>query len=676
MRMQMLAAVLVTAVGLTGCEQKPSATYTPYSGSLALSRDDAFLYAVDTDNGIVAVVDTAARAKVAEVKVGLRPERITVGPDDTLYVSNTGNRSVSVIRREQWTEAARLDVGVEPRALGLSADGKTLYVVNSAMLESTESGSLMAFDTGSLKRLWELPVGHEPRGLAVLENDKALVTLHLQGDVVQVDLAQRDEPKVIKAGTDLYERANASRIRAERETPEMFDRGGFSMMTSFHPRGMGEIVAMPDGSRAFALTRWAREDPVVSPGPDGRPSPTPPGGGGGMYGGGGPCGTGAIASPGVVTFDADTSTPVTDDLNDGCHEDDDKDFPPSTIVSPDPTHPIQGPVATAVDSTGAWLFVVNRETNNVAVMPTNRRIRGDGEVFQSQRSSVRQLVRVGAGPNGIALTRDGRKAYVYNSFDHTLTTLVGDGSSSSLNIREEGPRLKLAEDVLSPEAAMGRKLFFSAIDSRMTSPQVAAACVTCHYDGRDDGHTWGFPDGPRQTPTIAGRMITQTGPFHWTGEFPALRDFLDVTVRQRMGGGVVDSQMAVQLSAFMDVLPAPDNPYKHEEMTDAQKRGADAFTKAGCNECHTGAALTNNKQANVGTFVLSGNNPDNAATLQRGLNTPSLLGLARSAPYLHDGSAQTIKERLLQTRRTDQHGKTSILSDPELDDLVEFLRVL
>ncbi|HYH97613.1 c-type cytochrome [Hyalangium sp.] len=676
MKKQVLAAVLVAALGLTGCEQKPSATYTPYSGSLALSRDDAFLYAVDTDNGIVAVVDTGTRAKVAEIKVGLLPERITVGPDDTVYVSNTGNRSVSVIRRGEWTEAARLDVGVEPVGLGLSGDGKTLYVVNTAMLDSTEQGSLMAFDTSTLKRLWELPVGDEPRGLAVLENDKALITLHRQGDVVQVDLSDRDEPKVSSAGTDVYERANASKLREQKDSPVFDD--GFRGTLSFRPRGMDEIVVMPDGSRAFATTRWAREDPVVSPGPDGRPSPTPPpGGGGGLYGGGGPCGSGAIASPGVITFDVDTSTPVpvVDDLNGGCGGEDDKDFPPSTIVSPDPTHPIQGPIATAVDPTGAWLFVVNKETNNVAVMPTNRRSGQDME-FRFPSTSVRQLVRVGAGPTGIALSRDGRKAYVYNSFDHTLTTLVGDGSSTALNIREEGPRIKLAEDTLSPEAAMGRKLFFSAIDSRMTANQVGAACATCHPGGRDDGHTWGFPDGPRQTPTLAGRMITETGPFHWSGEFPSLRDFLDVTVRQRMGGGVVDAQMAGQLAAFIDAMPVPDNPYKREAMTEAQSRGSQAFLKAECSECHAGEALTNNKQANVGTFVVSGSNPDNDFVRQRGLNTPSLLGLARSAPYLHDGSAMTLKERLLQTRFTDLHGKTSRLSDAELDDLVEFLRVL
>ncbi len=675
MKKKLLGAALVAVLGLTGCEQKPSATYTPAAGTLALSRDDAFLYAVDTDNGILAVVDTEAHAKVAEVKVGRHPERLIVGPDDTIYVSNRFSRSVSVIRREQWTEAARLDVGVEPMGLGLSADGKTLYVVNSAMLESTEQGSLMAFDTGSLKRLWELPVGEEPRGVAVLENDKAIITLHREGDVVQVDLSDRDKPKLVKAGTDLYERANASRLRAERENPD-FDRG-FSSMHSFHARGMTDVVITPDGSRAFATALWAREDPVVTPGPDGRPSPTPPGGGG-LYGGGGPCGSGAIASAGVITFDADTSTPVVDDLPGGnCGDpDDDSDFPPSTIVSPDPTHPIQGPIASVVDPTGAWLFVVNRETNNVAVMPTNRRSGSDMNFSTFPATSVRQLVRVGAGPNGIALTRDGRKAYVYNSFDHTVTKLVGDGSASALNIREEGPRLKLADDVLTPEQAMGRKLFFSAIDSRMTSANVGASCASCHHEGREDGHTWGFPDGPRQTPMIAGRMITKTGPFHWSGEFASLRDFLDVTVRQRMGGGVVDAQMATQLSAFMDVIPAPDNPYRREEMTDAQIRGAQAFQKAQCNECHEGQALTNNKQADVGTFVLNGPNPDIETVRKTGLNTPSLLGLARSAPYLHDGSAKTIKERLLQTRHNDKHGKTSLLTDAELDDLVEFLRIL
>ncbi|HEX8700386.1 MAG TPA: c-type cytochrome [Myxococcaceae bacterium] len=690
MRKQILAAALVAVLGLTACEQKPSATYSPSAGSLALSRDDKLLYAVDADNGILAVVDTESHTKIAEVKVGTSPERITVGQDDTIYVSNRSSRSVSVIRRGEWVEAARLEVGIEPMGLSVSGDGKTLYVVNSTMLDTTEQGSVTAFDTGTLKRLWELPVGYEPRGIALLENDKALITLHRSGDVVQLDLSDRDRPKVLKAGTDLYDRANATRLKEvqqrKSEGVSALDHGGvpFFSGSSFHARSVTDIVITPDGNRAFAMAQWNREDPVVTPGPGGDPRPMPPGGGGGgggggLYGGGGPCGTGAIASPGVITFDADTATPVVDDISaPGCGGDgteDGRDYPPSTIVSPDPTHPIQGPAAAVVDPTGAWLYVVNRETNNVAVMPTNRRS-GEDINLTFPATSVRQLVRVGAGPDGIALTRDGSRAYVYNAFDHTISRLVGDGSNKSFNIREQGPRLKVVDDVLPADAVMGRKLFFSAIDSRMTAPSVGAACSTCHPDAGDDSHVWMFPDGPRQTPQLAGRMITRTGPFHWSGEFPSLRDFLDVTVRHRMGGGVVDAQMTAQLSAFIDAVPTPDNPYKAAELTEAQARGSQVFLKARCNECHDGEALTNNKQANVGTFVVSGTNPDIELVRQNGLNTPSLLGLSRSAPYLHDGSAMTLKERILQTRYTDQHGKTSSLTNAEIDDLVEFLRTL
>jgi len=350
------------------------------------------------------------------------------------------------------------------------------------------------------------------------------------------------------------------------------------------------------------------------------------------------------------------------------------DFPPSTIVSPEPTHAIQGPVAAVVDPSGLWVFVVNRETDNVAIIPMDRRSGPDITNFTG--SSVRQLVRVGSGPSGIAMTRDGRKAYVYNAFDHTVTTLVSDGSSSLANVRAEGPPLALAGDVLEPHAVAGRKLFFSALDSRMTSASVGASCASCHLDGRDDGHVWGFPDGPRQTPSLAGRKVTQTGPFHWSGEFPTLRDFLDTTVRSRMGGLALDGVMVSQLSAFIDVIPAPDNPYRREALTDAQARGALVFKKAACDGCHVGETLTNNKQADVGTFIVTGPIQDDANVRKMGLNTPSLLGLARTAPYLHDGSAPTLKERLVQGRQSNRHGSTSHLSDADIDDLVAYLQTL
>ncbi|MCY1016490.1 c-type cytochrome [Pyxidicoccus sp. MSG2] len=675
MRRHVLAAVLASMLGLTACgDRQAEATWNNASGSVALSRDDAFLYVVDADNGVLSVVDTGSNEKVGEVKVGRGPERVVVGPDDTVYVSNRAERSVSVIRRGDWNEAARISVGVEPMGLAVAPGGDTLYVVNSTALDSSEHGTLMAVDTRSLTVRWELPVGEEPRGIALVDNGKrALVSLFRHSDLVTVDLADSGRPRVQHERTDLYARANVS---------DSSSNGGGSgssdapmpdvalMNIRFRPRGMSDVVLTPNGERALAPVLWAREDPIGGP-----MTGNPGGGDGSLYGGGSPCSSAGVVAPGIVTFDTEDGRPVVDDL-DQCRPPPEQspDFPPSTIVSPEPTHAIQGPVAAVVDPSGLWVFVVNRETDNVAIIPMDRRSGPD--IVNFTGSSVRQLVRVGSGPSGIAMTRDGRKAFVHNAFDHTVTTLVSDGSSGVANVRAEGTPLALVGDVLEPQAVAGRKLFYSALDSRMTSASVSASCASCHLDGREDGHVWGFPDGPRQTPSLAGRKVTKTGPFHWSGEFSTLRDFLDATVRRRMGGTALDSVMVSQLSSFIDVIPAPDNPHKREALTDAQARGALVFKKASCDSCHEGETLTNNKQADVGTFITNGPIQDDAQVRKVGLNTPSLLGLARTAPYLHDGSALTLKDRLVQGRDTNRHGSTAQLSDAEVDDLVEYLRTL
>jgi cytochrome c peroxidase len=57
-------------------------------------------------------------------------------------------------------------------------------------------------------------------------------------------------------------------------------------------------------------------------------------------------------------------------------------------------------------------------------------------------------------------------------------------------------------------------------------------------------------------------------------------------------------------------------------------------------------------------------------------DTPTLLGIYRTAPYLHHGKAKTLLEVLTVCNKEDKHGKTSHLKAAELDDLVAFLRSL
>ncbi|MFL5319352.1 MAG: c-type cytochrome [Myxococcaceae bacterium] len=681
MRKWIVQAALAFAVagGLVGCTQQPEQTYSSSAGSLAISRDDSLLFAVDQDNEVVSIVDAKTQKKLTDVKVGKAPERVVASPDNVLYISNRGSRSVSVVKQVNgaWQETAKIDVNVEPVGLALSPGSDTLYVVNSTALDTTDYGTLTAIDTKSNQVKWDLPVGEEPRGVALIEGGKkALVTLYKKGDVVTVDLTK---PEVVKqtVGVEksaIYEAANKSRNHPS-NVPAGYTPTAGSIST-FQPRAAADVVTTPDGTRAFVPVVWSREDAITA-----KPSVF-----GGYYGSGGPCNLGAIATPGLVTIDATNSEPLVDDLTACSYQTntDEADYPPSTIGTPAvgaAATPIQGPVTGVVDPTGEWLYVVNRETNNVAIMPTGRRT-GDGINFAKTGSSVWKLVDVGAGPNGIALSHDGRHAFVYNQLDHSLSVLEGKGEGAAATVQRldsdaTTPRaddFKINDDILPEQVVTGRKLFFAGADSRMTSLQTGVACNTCHVEGREDGHVWVFPDGPRQTPALAGRMLAKTAPYHWSGEFATMRDFLDHTVRLRMGGSEMTGPTETALTAYLAWQPPADNPFKTAQLSAKQLHGAQLFQQAQCNSCHSGEALTNNTDADVGTLVTNGTHNDNV-TLVKAFNVPSLLGLARTAPYLHDGSAGTLQQRL-RKNVGDKHGVTSNLSDADMDDLVAYLKTL
>jgi cytochrome c peroxidase len=57
-------------------------------------------------------------------------------------------------------------------------------------------------------------------------------------------------------------------------------------------------------------------------------------------------------------------------------------------------------------------------------------------------------------------------------------------------------------------------------------------------------------------------------------------------------------------------------------------------------------------------------------------DTPTLLGIYRTPPYLHHGKAKTLEEVLTTYNKGDKHGRTSHLKPDQIKDLVEFLKSL
>jgi cytochrome c peroxidase len=342
------------------------------------------------------------------------------------------------------------------------------------------------------------------------------------------------------------------------------------------------------------------------------------------------------------------------------------DHPP-TLFDPCASAQFQEPIAAAVQPGGRALWVVNRGTDNVAVVPMASTGSAAPFGFGGGQASA---VAVGSGPTGIAFRRDGSLAYVHNAFDHSVVSIDPNA------LAPVGEPIAIAGEVLPADVAAGRKLFFSATDPAVTDPTNSISCASCHLEGREDGHVWHFTDGSRQTPQLVGRMVQSTAPYHWNGTLPTLHDFMNRTIQERMGGLGLTAQQESSIEAFLAAAPSPDNPFRGAELNPRQSRGQALFASARCGMCHEGAALTNNAFADVGTLVTGGLLPDDASTLPNGLNVPSLLGVGRSAPYLHDGSAATLEDRLRHNQAADQHGWTSTLSGEDIEDLVAFLKTL
>ena len=94
-------------------------------------------------------------------------------------------------------------------------------------------------------------------------------------------------------------------------------------------------------------------------------------------------------------------------------------------------------------------------------------------------------------------------------------------------------------------------------------------------------------------------------------------------------------------------------------------RGQELFFAQGCGTCHGGATLSDGLLHDVGTAL----RPEEQ--LGGRFDTPSLLGLFDTAPYLHDGSAASLADLLRGSPLP--HGVGGALDAEELEALIAFL---
>jgi len=257
------------------------------------------------------------------------------------------------------------------------------------------------------------------------------------------------------------------------------------------------------------------------------------------------------------------------------------------------------------------------------------------------------------GPDGLAVAPDGL-LYVWCAFTRSVARV--DFISSRQPAVVHAP--SLIASAMTAQQHDGMVLFHAA--TPQVSMRGAMACATCHPDGRADGLSWRIEKHALQTPILAGR-VTGTGPFKWDGTDPDLKASMTSTMK-RLGGMGLDPKQTDALGAYLELMPSVRAPSRDPAQV---ARGKALFDSAelGCRQCHDGAHYTDRER-----HTLSG-------TLDH-VDTPSLHGLAASAPYFHDGSAATIESLLRDRGAVHGMASTEKLTNQQVADLTAFLETL
>ena len=303
---------------------------------------------------------------------------------------------------------------------------------------------------------------------------------------------------------------------------------------------------------------------------------------------------------------------------------------------------------------------------------------------------------VGRAPAGLAFTEDGRRLFVHNFLDRSVTVVNTEGllrgvSNQPIPIATIST---VAEETLGRAVLRGKRIFYNASDPRMNLDGYIS-CASCHLDGGSDGMVWDrtqFGEGLRNTIDLRGRAGTNGGFVHWTANFDEIQDF-EHDMRNGFGGTgfmsdsdfqsgtradpLGDAKAGVSrelddLAAYLSSLDRyPDSPYKGDDglLTAGGLAGKRVFEEKSCAACHSGVDFSDDGTHDVGTIDASSGQGSGAALT--GINTPTLKGLWLSAPYLHNGKHATLTDVL-----SDPTHMGSELTSDEKRLLVEYLRQL
>jgi cytochrome c peroxidase len=257
------------------------------------------------------------------------------------------------------------------------------------------------------------------------------------------------------------------------------------------------------------------------------------------------------------------------------------------------------------------------------------------------------------------------------------------------------------ENPLTPEKiALGRRLFFD----RRLSRDGSISCSSCHDPER------AFSDGRSVAVGVFGRRGRRNAPalinrgygrlFFWDGRVASLEEQvlkpiedpneMDMTVGEAaLRVGLTPSEISLALASYVRSILSGDSRFDRfvngdrAALSAEEQAGLQLFRgKANCVACHVGPNFTDERLHNTGVAWQGGGLSDRGAG-HGDFKTPTLREVARTGPYMHDGSLASLEDVVEYYDRggnrnpgLDAEVRPLHLTAGEKKEIVAFLRCL
>jgi YVTN family beta-propeller protein len=585
--------------------------------NLALRPGARELWVACESSGTVIVVDTRTRRAIAELPSGGQPTDVAFSPDGArAYVSNRLDDSVTVFDASARRAFATLPVGDEPHGLLTDPSGRTLFVANAL----TEDISVV--DTATLVEVRRLPASRRPWSMALSPDGVRLLVTNALSRLGPFRTAPMSEATVL----DVAGRRVDDRV--------VLPESNLLLGAAWHPSGEFALVTLNRTKNLVPMTRIAQGWTITN-------------------------GLGIVWADGTA----------------------------DQVLLDAPNHYFADATDVAITPDGRRALVTSAGTDRVAVIDVGRLVamlrtatpRERREVIPNHlgRSAgfVEKEIAVRASPRGVTVAPDGSVAYVANALDDSVSVL-------DLARLEEVARIDLGGPRVITRLRHGERLFNSA----SIAFQRELSCHTCHPDGHVDGLTYdieadGIGKSPVDNRTLRG--IYDTDPFKWAGT--------NATLARQCGPRLAVFFTRIQpftpeelsdLNDYTVTITLPPNRHRPPgaPLTEAQRRGKAIFERTRttdgrdipllgrCVTCHFPPYFTDRSQHDVGTRQ--------ALDTSGVFDVPSLNNVYDTAPYLHNGMADTLEEIWTRFNPYDTHGVTNDMTKDQLNDLIEYLKTL